>query len=420
MASTTYTDYQTPAIKAAWLNDVNAVVYDALGNNQTAKSILTFLHAVQTSDNSITDVQIGTLANRPTAGTQGRVYITTDSPIMLYIDSGTTWSPLDFTDASNLTVGVLPAGRLTGTYNISISGSAVNLNGNPAAFYRNASNLNAGTVPSARLTGSYGIDISGNAATVTGDTSHSITLADATNATQAVSLGQADSRFSLSGSDGSGLLWVNYTSNTTLTGAESGKHVGTQGAITLTLPTSPITGYNFTIWGNNNPVVVKVTNTTGYPDIGLPDSSSVHSHTIYATYQAGIFVFFDGTNWRAWTFGRPIILDAVNDNEAVSLGQATSLFSKAWTITTAALTASPGDKILADSSGGVFTITLPASPSPTDAITVRGVGGSVKANNVTIASNGQPIAGTVQDFIIDQENFQVDFVYNNSTRGWEY
>lgn len=43
--------------------------------------------------------------------------------------------------------------------------NATNLNGQAASYYTNASNLSSGTVPSGRLTGTYGISISGNAAT---------------------------------------------------------------------------------------------------------------------------------------------------------------------------------------------------------------------------------------------------------------
>ena len=45
--------------------------------------------------------------------------------------------------------------------------NADKLDGEHGAFYRNASNLNAGTVPVARLSGTYDISISGNAATAT-------------------------------------------------------------------------------------------------------------------------------------------------------------------------------------------------------------------------------------------------------------
>jgi len=66
-------------------------------------------------------------------------------------------------NASNLTQGTVDANRLTGTYNISISGNAATsdnadnadnaaqLGGQSPSYYRNASNLNDGTVPAERL-----------------------------------------------------------------------------------------------------------------------------------------------------------------------------------------------------------------------------------------------------------------------------
>ena len=51
--------------------------------------------------------------------------------------------------------------------NASSATTSTNLNGNPATFYTNASNLASGTVPAGRLTGTYAISISGNAATAT-------------------------------------------------------------------------------------------------------------------------------------------------------------------------------------------------------------------------------------------------------------
>lgn len=90
-----------------------------------------------------------------------------------------------YQNAGNLNAGTLPTARLSGTYPISITGNAAsatsaniantantatnanNLNNQPGSFYQNAGNLNAGTVPTARLSGSYNINISGNAATAT-------------------------------------------------------------------------------------------------------------------------------------------------------------------------------------------------------------------------------------------------------------
>jgi hypothetical protein len=56
-------------------------------------------------------------------------------------------------------------GDLTG--NASTATSSTQLNGNVSSFYTNASNLASGTVPSGRLTGTYAISISGTAANAT-------------------------------------------------------------------------------------------------------------------------------------------------------------------------------------------------------------------------------------------------------------
>ncbi|HUW13880.1 MAG TPA: hypothetical protein VM537_29420, partial [Anaerolineae bacterium] len=71
-------------------------------------------------------------------------------------------------NAANLSSGTLLAARLTGTYNISISGTAANattatnslaLNGQNSAFYQNAANLTIGVLPLARLSGTYPCNI---------------------------------------------------------------------------------------------------------------------------------------------------------------------------------------------------------------------------------------------------------------------
>ena len=81
-----------------------------------------------------------------------------------------------YQNAANLIDGTVPIGRLTGTYNIGITGTAktalnaanaVNLDDRDAAYYLNAANINAGVLSAERLSGSYDIHISGNADTAT-------------------------------------------------------------------------------------------------------------------------------------------------------------------------------------------------------------------------------------------------------------
>lgn len=117
MASKTFYDYQPPNVDAAWLNDVDHAVYNLLGNTKTASNLRSFIHAVQTSDNSVSDIQTGALASRPAAGTANRIYIATDSPQAIYFDTGTSWVIITF-DPSNVNI---TGGSITGITDLSVA-----------------------------------------------------------------------------------------------------------------------------------------------------------------------------------------------------------------------------------------------------------------------------------------------------------
>ena len=92
--------------------------------------------------------------------------------------------------------------------------------------------------------------------------------------------------------------------------------------------------------------------------------------------------------------------------------------SNPWTRKTTTYTASAGDQLIADTSGGVYTITLPASPSEGDSIKI-GDGADWATNNLTVARNGSNIEGSADDFILDLKGVIVEFVYEDSTDGWQ-
>ena len=81
-------------------------------------------------------------------------------------------------------------------------------------------------------------------------------------------------------------------------------------------------------------------------------------------------------------------------------------------------TALAGDRILADTSGGAFTITLPASPSAGDKIHVLDAAASFDNNNLTIARNGKKIQSATADLTITTENTGIGLVFYNDTYGW--
>jgi len=89
-----------------------------------------------------------------------------------------------------------------------------------------------------------------------------------------------------------------------------------------------------------------------------------------------------------------------------------------WQTRTANYTAVPGDRINANTSGGAFTITLPASPATFTEITLTDHAGTWDTNNLTVARNGQNINGGTLDLTCDVEGKQILLRYEGTTIGW--
>ena len=98
-------------------------------------------------------------------------------------------------------------------------------------------------------------------------------------------------------------------------------------------------------------------------------------------------------------------------------GESGSSTTPSWQETTNH-TASAGDKLFVDCSGGVATVTLPASPSMGDEIRIIDATGSASTNNITVARNGNNIQGVADNLTIDTDRAAFGLVYYNSTQGW--
>lgn len=75
-----------------------------------------------------------------------------------------------------------------------------------------------------------------------------------------------------------------------------------------------------------------------------------------------------------------------------------------------------GDYIIADTSAGSFTVTLPATPSIGDFVVIAD-GGSWTNYPLIVARNGSTIEGLLDNLSLDISGIQVEFVYNTTT--WE-
>jgi hypothetical protein len=75
-------------------------------------------------------------------------------------------------------------------------------------------------------------------------------------------------------------------------------------------------------------------------------------------------------------------------------------------------TARSGERILADTSGGAFSITLPATPSAGDNVKISGTG-SWDTNNLTILNNSVTIEGFPTGTItLDTSQLRLEFIYD--------
>ncbi len=87
----------------------------------------------------------------------------------------------------------------------------------------------------------------------------------------------------------------------------------------------------------------------------------------------------------------------------------------AYVTKTASYTTANLEGVLADTSGGAFTVTLPASPSAGDQVVIADAGASFGTNNCTTGRNGSTINGTAADLVLDITGVNVQFVYDGST-----
>ena len=85
-----------------------------------------------------------------------------------------------------------------------------------------------------------------------------------------------------------------------------------------------------------------------------------------------------------------------------------------WLLKTANYTAVTLDRIVADTSGGAFTITLPASPTTGMSVEITD-GSNWATNNLTVARNGSTIEAGTDDVLLNIQGITVEFIYSGST-----
>jgi hypothetical protein len=89
------------------------------------------------------------------------------------------------------------------------------------------------------------------------------------------------------------------------------------------------------------------------------------------------------------------------------------------TAKTASFTAVSGNGYFVNTTSGAITLTLPATPSAGDIVSVADYANTFATNNLTIANNGSPINGVTDNYTADTAGISLTFVYVDGTRGWK-
>jgi hypothetical protein len=102
-----------------------------------------------------------------------------------------------------------------------------------------------------------------------------------------------------------------------------------------------------------------------------------------------------------------------------NLSFATVTGGAAWqAVVTSSLTVVSKNGYFVNTSGGVITATLPASPTIGDFISFVDYNATFDTNNLTIARNGKPIQGLAEDLTVNQERAALTLVFTDNTQGW--
>jgi hypothetical protein len=103
----------------------------------------------------------------------------------------------------------------------------------------------------------------------------------------------------------------------------------------------------------------------------------------------------------------------------VTTGELSPLRLPNFEVKTANYTALTNEKVAADTTSAAWTLTLPATPSNGDTITVLDYAGTFDTNNLTIARNGSNIESLAEDLNCNVEDAAFTLVFVGSTVGWK-
>lgn len=126
---------------------------------------------------------------------------------------------------------------------------------------------------------------------------------------------------------------------------------------------------------------------------------------------------YSGTLWISLSSGNLGHTPAANSTYWRSLSSALAVD---YTPKTADFNAAAGTHYLIDTSGGSFTMTLPATPAVGTPVGFTDYAGTWAANNFAVGRNGSEIMNSATDLNCNIDNFSGVLTYTGATRGWQF
>jgi hypothetical protein len=90
-----------------------------------------------------------------------------------------------------------------------------------------------------------------------------------------------------------------------------------------------------------------------------------------------------------------------------------------YTVVTTSQTIANGARIATDTTGGSFTLTLPATPQGGDTVYILDYAQTFDTNNLILARNGSNIEGLAEDMTCNVEGSSFKMVFTGASTGWQ-
>ena len=123
--------------------------------------------------------------------------------------------------------------------------------------------------------------------------------------------------------------------------------------------------------------------------------------------------------------GSTLTLGSSGKTVTLASGASQSGFGRTGTVDwcttakTSPFTSVSGNGYFVNTTSGAVTVTLPASPSAGDIVSIKDYGNTFQTNNLTIARNGSKINGECGCATLDTEGQSITLVYVDGTKGWQ-